>query len=560
MFSRIMHIIREIIITVYYSKLMNMRKYMNLLLFAFFIVLTACDDKDAIDYNKMTVPEIDFVMENMTVDLNKADNLPIVAVVFSEAGIKNVRMYVVDSEGNEEFYKEVNSFYDNKKYSIKENIIYDSSVTAFKVIATDMGERESEKSLPIHIIPYKDAPTVDFELDEVVVDEAQGGVIPTTRFTASCASSTFLSKIEVILFSTGGGKTSILTENFDGIDQTSYSFEHDIVYAEGNRSLQVIVTDRYNKKTIASLPITYIAIPPPVITNQSKAEYKLDLNAKDYLTFTATSEAGISEIIVSKDYRGALTELVKKSYSGQKAVNFNEEIVFDDDKMNGLKVEIKDINSKKTTLGIPCMIGFNYIREYTMGGQYYIKGFAGDPDNIRHIFSFHKMTGITLEEAYGNVSDADIYFFMYNQSGACLRINSFGQTSNQSQITGVEYQDLLNSIPSVWEWPGRNDTRLLLLDAATHGFTFDNVTVYDLKNFSYPITLDRPSSPIPDVGQVYLVKTATTSSAGQKIGLVKIENLVTPTSYSFENRYNYPASALGYRKATTIKISVKFPK
>lgn len=537
-----------------------MRRYINILLCTFIIIFAGCDNKDTIDYSSMAVPEIDFILEEMTVDLNKADNLPIVAVVFSEAGIKNVRMYVVDNEGNEELHKEVNTFYDNRKYSIKENIAYDSSVAAFKIVATDSGERETVKSIDITTIPYQDAPVVDFELEEIVIDEAQGSVIPTTRFTASCATSTFLSKIEVILFSIGGAKTQILAENFDGIDETTYQFEHDIIYVEGNRSLQVIVTDRYNKKTIAALPITYIAIPPPSIADQSTTQYMLDLNATDNLSFTSTSEAGINQIVIYKDYRGTLTELMNKSYPNQKTVDFNEEITFDDDKMNSLKVEVRDINNKKTTIDIPCLIGFKYFQNYTMGGQYYIKAYEGDPDHIRHIFSFNGMAGITLEEAYANVTDADIYFFMYNQSASCLRINSFGQTSNQSQMTGVEYQDLLNGIPSVWEWSNRNDTRLLLLNEGTHGFSFDSVTLYDLNNFPYPITLDRPSSPLPGVGQVYLVKTATTSSVGQKIGLVKIENMVTPTKYSFDNRYNYPASTLGYRKATTIKISVKFPK
>lgn len=560
MFFLIMLIIKEIIITKCYSNDMNMRKYINILLCTFIIAFVGCDNKDEIDYSNMGIPEIDFILDEMFVDLNKADNLPIVAVVFSEVGIKEVKMYVVDTEGNETFYKEISTFYDNKKYSIKEKVVYDSSVAAFKIVAVDLGGRESVKLLDITTIPYQDAPTVDFELDEIVVDEAQGGIIPTTRFTASCASSTFLSKIEVVLFSVGGEKTQILVEDFDGIDETTYQFEHDIVYIEGNRSLQVIATDRYNKKTIAALPITYIAIPPPSITDQSDSQYTLDLNSTKKLSFTATSEAGISQIVVYKDYRGLLSELIDKSYASQEIVDFNEEITFDDEKMNSLKVEVRDINNKKTTFDIPCLIGFNYIQNYIMGGQYYIKGFEDDPDNIRHIFSFNRMTGITLEEAYANIADADIYFFMYNQSGSCLRINSFGQTSNQSQMTGVEYQDLLNNIPSVWDWGNRNDTRLLLLNEEVHGFSFDNVTLYDLNHFSYPITLDRPSSPLPGVGQVYLVKTAATSSAGQKIGLVKIENLVTPTKYSFENRYNYPASALGYRKATTIKISVKFPK
>lgn len=537
-----------------------MKKYINILLVVLTFVLSGCDDKDSVDYSNMAIPEIDYILKDMTVDLNKADNLPIVAVVFSEAGLENVKMYIVDTDGKEEFYKETSSFYDNKKHSIKENIAYSPTVAAFKIIAKDLGGRETAKLIDITTIPYQEAPVVEFELDEIVIDEAQGAIIPTTRFTASCASSTFLSKIEIVLFSIGGGKTSILTENFDGVDQTTYEFEHDLVYVEGNRSLQVTVTDRYNKKTIASLPITYIAIPAPVITNQSNTEYVVDLNATANLSFTGTSDAGIDQIIVYKNYRGVLTELINKPYSDLETVNFNENITFNDNKMNALTVEVRDINNKKTTFDIPCLIGFKYIQNYTMGGQYYIKGYNEDSENTRHIFSFGKMKGITLEEAYNNTADADLYFFMYDQSASCLRINSFGQASNSSQMNGVEYQDLLNSIPSAWGWTNRNTNYLLLLNEATHGFTFDNVTVHDLNNFSYPITTDRPTSPIPNVGQVYLVKTAATSSAGAKIGLIKIENLVTPTIIPFENRYNYPSSAIGLRKATTIKISVKFPK
>ena len=537
-----------------------MKKYINILLCTLIFAFTGCGDKDEVDYSTMAVPEIDFILEEMTVDLNKASNLPIVAVIFSEAGIKNVKMYTVATDGKEEFHKEVTSFYDNKKHSIKENIIYDSSIAAFKIVATDMGDRVATQSIDITTIPYQDAPVVDFELDEIIINEAEGTIIPTTRFTASCAESTFLSRIEVVLFSAGGGKTTFLTETFDGVDETTYSFEHDIVYVEGNRSLQVTVTDRYNKKTIAALPITYIAIPPPAISDLNVTQYIVNLNASENLSFTATSDAGIKQIIVYKDYRGTTTELINRPYSDLESVNFNEAITFDDDKMNNLKVEIIDINNKKATLNIPCVIGFNMIENFTMGGQYYIKGYDEDTENIRHIFSVKKMGGLTLEEAYNSITDADFYFFMYDQSANFLRINSFGQTSNQSQMNGVEYADLLNSIPSAWSWTGRNLTYFLLLNEATHGFNFDNATLYDLNNFAYPITTDRPTSPIPGVGQVYLVKTAATSSAGQKIGLLRIDNMITPTSFPFENRYNYASSASGYRKATTIKISVKFPK
>lgn len=539
-----------------------MKKYINILLVILTFAFAGCDDKESVDYSNMSIPEIDYILEDMTVDLNKADNLPIVAVIFSEAGLDNVKMYIVDTGGKEEFYKEINSFYDNKKHPIKEKIAYNSSINAFKIVATDLGGRETTKSIDITTIPYKEAPVVDFELDEIVIDEAQGAIIPTTRFTATCASTTFLSKVEIVLFSVGGGKTTILTQDFDGVDETTYQFEHDLVYVEGNRSLQVTVTDRYNKKTIAALPITYIAIPAPIITDQSNTEYIVDLDATANLSFTATSDAGIDQIIVYKNYRGTLTELINKPYSDLKTITFNENIIFDDSKMNSLTVEVRDINNKKTTINITCLVGFNRIQNYTMGGQYYIKGYSEDSDNIRHIFSFGKMRGITLEEAYNNTADADLYFFMYDQSANCLRINSFGQASNASQMNGVEYQDLLRNppIPSAWGWTNRNANYLLLLNEATHGFTFDNVTAYDLNNFAYPITTDRPTSPIPGVGQVYLVKTAATSSAGGKIGLIKIESLVTPTSFPFDNRYNYPSSAIGYRKATTIKISVKIPK
>ena len=74
------------------------RKIYTLLILGLCLGFAACgDDNDGLDPNA-AAPVINFPMEQLDVDLNKVDNLPVVAVIKSQAGLKMAaRVYFVMS-------------------------------------------------------------------------------------------------------------------------------------------------------------------------------------------------------------------------------------------------------------------------------------------------------------------------------------------------------------------------------------------------------------------------------------------------------------------------------
>ena len=68
------------------------RKIYTLLILGLCLGFAACsDDNDGLDPNA-AAPVIKFPMEQLDVDLNKVDNLPVVAVIKSQAGLQSVTM------------------------------------------------------------------------------------------------------------------------------------------------------------------------------------------------------------------------------------------------------------------------------------------------------------------------------------------------------------------------------------------------------------------------------------------------------------------------------------
>ena len=83
------------------------RKIYTLLILGLCLGFAACsDDNDGLDPNA-AAPVIKFPMEQLDVDLNKVDNLPVVAVIKSQAGLQSVTMKLQTRE------RELRSFYTN---------------------------------------------------------------------------------------------------------------------------------------------------------------------------------------------------------------------------------------------------------------------------------------------------------------------------------------------------------------------------------------------------------------------------------------------------------------
>ena len=106
------------------------RKIYTLLILGLCLGFAACgDDNDAVDSNA-AAPVIKFPMEQLDIDLNKVDNLPIVAVIKSQAGLQSVTMKIQTVEGVTD-YKTVTDFFNPNSYSLSEQPEYNANYQSF---------------------------------------------------------------------------------------------------------------------------------------------------------------------------------------------------------------------------------------------------------------------------------------------------------------------------------------------------------------------------------------------------------------------------------------------
>src|SRR5690606_36361096 len=131
-----------------------------------------------------------------------------------------------------------------------------------------------------------------------VIDENKPGTeVPVTKFSVQSAGR--LSSVVVRLFTAAGVTNLPLSHPLEeGVDR--YEFEELIPYKEGDIALQVTATDEYNKVKIETLPITYIQLPPPVITFAADSAFITDVGGTANVHLRITSAAGITSVPVTK--------------------------------------------------------------------------------------------------------------------------------------------------------------------------------------------------------------------------------------------------------------------
>ncbi len=484
------------------------------------------------------VPQISFVCDTLVADLNKATNVPIVAVISSEVGLTSVAMSIEKTNGESVLYKEDKSFFDSKQYSLTERPLYEENFKNFKVIATDKAGKSTSTLIPFKIIGYKNAPIVKFELASIVINEMNGDITPRTKFNVT--ASTNLKSLVVSRYFKNETPQVLLTENFidNAVFTTTYSYNDSIIYTENDIAIQVTAVDAYGKSKIETLQITYTSIPVPAISNLNPAKFTVDVNATANLGFTATSLVGVMQIkLIAMHKTLESTELSSIDYPAfDKNVTFSKSLTFSDEAMSGIKIVVTDKNNKKVEKIVSAAVGLDYIADQWLGSQFYTRGIPEEP-GVYGMYSLKLKQGISIYDAYTTPSNVDFLFYMYDQASgtAAARFLSPLIPSDAGRYkNGPWYIDLMHtpSIPYFDAWTGLNATKYLQLDATAQGFTFDNATLADLKKIvKSTINLERlrgttvPAEKI-EAGYVYLFKTGVNSSAGsEKIGLFKIEEL-----------------------------------
>ena len=156
-----------------------MNKRLFTILAGIFAVMSfaACNDDEGIDPSAAE-PTITYAYDTLEADLNVVDNLPVVAIVKSEAGLKSVSLSINTSDGETVPVTTVTEFFNVRSYSLAEEINYESNYTEAVIEAVDLLGRKAEAKMPISIIDVVEAPSIVFTPAKWSYDETVGGEKP----------------------------------------------------------------------------------------------------------------------------------------------------------------------------------------------------------------------------------------------------------------------------------------------------------------------------------------------------------------------------------------------
>lgn len=239
---------------------MNKHSIISLLAWCFAAVsLAACSDGEGIDPSSAE-PVVAYPYETLVADLNKADNLPVVAIVKSEAGLRSVALAILTDGGETIPVSTVTEFFDRHSFSLSEKINYKSDYVSAVVSAEDLLGRRTEAALPIRIIDIVEPPVIVFSPESWEYDETVGGDLPNTRFVVT--SEVALKSIEMFRVSTEGQTQYGGTVTGGDTDPwVRYEFDALIAYGENDRGFRVRAVDSYDQVRIVSLPVKYKTVP-----------------------------------------------------------------------------------------------------------------------------------------------------------------------------------------------------------------------------------------------------------------------------------------------------------
>lgn len=514
-------------------------------------LLSAC--KKGPDYSGMAEPEFSLIIEHYTPDMNIADNIPVVCVIRSEAGLQKVNMFLgkvpadpekpgyAGKEGDdrmvdEELYATVSTFNDPHQFSLKENPKWSEDIIDIRIEAIDNGGRSKSVVLPVTITPYTPAPAVVFDPSEIIIDENTGSSeSPTTRFTVT--SDVKLAKVEVNLFRREGIEPIGLTPGF--VPRSTYSFEQDIAYQDGDTALQVAATDEYGKVRIETLNITYIPVPKPVVTpNEGTSTDPIIAHSGDVksLSFHFTSQGGAVAAKTLKFSAGKWTEISElyKTLDNEQLGDYDITLPPFESSWGGVKVQVIDRLGRIGEVEISTIIDMRAIFETRIGGQAYAKEASEDYPDAYPFFSIADFKSHSLYEAYENTRMIDFVFYFFNGGQTGGNVRFYDATVSRPEGEWPESRDVEAGIPWYATWSGRNATTRRLFDPARFSFDFDTVTADDLLGTAVQNRLKegQVNADFCDFnnGAVVLFKTGPLSTCPNATGIIRFDRIEKNTT------------------------------
>lgn len=508
------------------------RKLYTLLLMGLCLSLVACsDENENVDPNA-TAPVIKFPMEQLDVDLNKVDNLPVVAVIKSQAGLQSVAMKIQTTEGTVD-YKTVTDFFNPNSYSLSENLEYNANYQSFIIEATDKLNHVVVGTLPISITDVMERPVITFEPEEIVYDEMdENPTIPRTTFKV--VSEAGLKKVELYLVS-ASGQVSKGTAELNG--DTEYSFDEMIDYKEGDKGFKVKAEDTYGNITIETLPVTYKTIPGPVLTLTDQVIFA-DTDVKTEVSMQIESVRGVHEVVIYRIENGQEVEALREQKSGEHSLNYAPKIDCTE-ATSRIKVVVSDGRSSKEAVGYVKAYVNMEVATINVGSQQLANNAHEKYPDAFGMVSLNDLKTYTVDYAIAseaNAKNIDFKFYCFGGS-AVPRLYSMDNTEKDSEFAGATGK--LSAIKV------KNLTRFAILD----NFDFENATVSSISEIlSSSISVSK-LTPFA-AGNIIAFRTGGSSAAGGgRIGVMKVINITAAKELN-------PSVA----NACVLTLEIKFPK
>ncbi|MDO9633706.1 MAG: hypothetical protein Q7J05_01515 [Paludibacter sp.] len=326
-----------------------------------FVILFAGCKPDPIDFDAFAEPRIVFMVDSLLVDLNAAKVPEIVSVIQAEAGLTTVTQYVIKSEDSETMYENPITIFPNiHSFSVSKLIPYTEDVVGFKVEAKDRAGRIVSATLPIRVVPLRDAPVVTFRVNGVestVVNYREGDPMPVIVINASSEDKLMAFAVSRVV---NRVESPILIEGKDTIkfnaQEKSYQVDLSVdgyQFLPRTTAVKVYVSagDQSKPKIkVATLKVEFVEIPGPEVVFAGGTSMSANEFTNITIAGNITADAKIKQVkfLRKKSTGNVLLNDVNLSPS-QSTYPFSiqlDRVVMND---QGLIVEATDENNKTTT-------------------------------------------------------------------------------------------------------------------------------------------------------------------------------------------------------------------
>ncbi|WP_308744522.1 hypothetical protein [uncultured Bacteroides sp.] len=305
-----------------------------------------------------SAPEILFMTESMSIDLNKTNNPSIVCVINSEVGLNSVQSWIVKEGGIEmEIDNPVTSFFNKNSYSLTQTPVYTEDMIGFKVSATDANGQTSALTLPFEVIPLRDAPVVSFNEGINEINYREGDPMPSISVKISSeenlryvAFSEVVNRLEKIV-PINGQDTLKFTNN-----EKEYVLnlqDDDFQFKVGTTAIKIAAgagSSDMVKIKIGTLKVNFEEIPAPEILFDSEGDLQVNEFADLTVTGKINSQSQVTSVSYYKETAEGKEQIGETVYPNESSYNFSvtlERVTFD---IQAVIIEATDQLGKTTTI------------------------------------------------------------------------------------------------------------------------------------------------------------------------------------------------------------------